>query len=311
MIPGFLTAKDATGWRTDAGVVSGTYAGMTVTAERRWWGGRWRVAVESPWPVPEHVLVYVSRRGMEHGFWRDLPVGERRFDRDHFVFSDTPALLPLVVGPATRTALSAPRTGDDLVLYARGGVTRTEGTTGGDDEAALDRHLAVHRALADDHAGMLASWTTLMEDAHGRPDPGTWPPSGNVLCRSGTLLVKVRWRKPATRDASDWEDAQASLRTHVSSVEERTGRHWSIIDLGHHRAGTYRFGDRHYEVRGEPTISIAAIEPLIQHGQVAQLVVGKHVHVALRGLASARQFAAAVRLAELAIAPGESTSPYR
>lgn len=176
MDPEFVRARKDGAWQVASRTLSGTCAGVDITGERRWWGGRWALTSAAPFPVPETLILFVSVSGMEHGFWRDLLVGDPGFDRSHFIFCDTPALLPLVLGPATRQALrDSEEIRDALTLYVRGGVTRVMGTSSEDDPRAIDRHLAVHHALAEDHRACLASWQELMTSSHGRAD-ATWPP---------------------------------------------------------------------------------------------------------------------------------------
>lgn len=307
--PAFVAEVEGA-WETAGPLVSGRCEGVDFTAERRWWGGRWRLQSEAPFPVPEPMILYVSRRGMDHGFWRDLPVGERAFDHGHFVFCDAPALLPLVVGRATRVALSGASTSDALTLYARAGRTSVEGTNEATDREAIARHLAVHRALEEDHRASVTRWQDTVAAAHGRGEDA-WPPSGTLLCRAGTLVARLRWTNPTTRDGADWGAAEASLRTDVVAHEERDGRRWSMREVGPGVAATHELAGRRFVVVGSPTIRVPAIEAAVARGDVTSISVGRRVGVAVRGLATSRQLEAAVRIVEQLLGAADATAPYR
>jgi len=199
----FLDARRDAGWLTAEHGVRGSIDGVELTCESRWWGNQWNVTGESAFPIPEKLTLFVSERGMDHGFWRDLRVGDSRFDARFFVFCDTPALLPILVGEATRGALS--NTGPnrhDITLYVRDGRVKTTGITMKDDTQSIDRHLAIHRALADDHRAFLARWKQHMDAAAGRaeqPESGGRGPAGRPGRRSPAAAARavVRGAEPA------------------------------------------------------------------------------------------------------------------
>jgi hypothetical protein len=304
----FVEAHPEIAWQRGARAIRGTAEdGIDVVAEPRWWGRQWTITTDAAFPIPERVIVFVSARGMEHGFWRDLPVGDRTFDSGHFIFCDTPALLPIVLGPATRAAMH-----DDLTLYIRDGRVRTTGTAKHDDRDAVARHLAIHRGLAADHRAFLEGWRDRIERAHGRADL-TWPPTATLLRPSGTLSVNLWWTAPTTRDASDWEQALRSLRTEVTGHDDRKRRSWSMREVGATVPCTHVLADRRFVLAGEVSLALPQLEGLAGRGGLASVVVASHrVTVALPGLATSSQLEAAVRLVQLVIdATAQAGSPYR
>lgn len=307
---GFLAARPDGEWRVTDKVLTGRCEGAEITGECRWWGGRWTVETAFRFPVPEPVILFVSRWGMEHGFWRDLPVGDLLFDREHFVFSDTPALLPLIVGPATRRAIGDHGRPDALTIYVRNGATRTRGTNDVNDTQAIARHLSVHRALAEDHRVLLERWQQLMTTAHAKGD-ASWPPSGTLMSRVGTLLVNTAWTRPTTREAQDWEASAGSLRTQITAHNDgKLKSRWSLHEVIGGIA-THTFGNRRFMVYGTPTVGLALLGDLLHQGAITQVLASNQVVVSLRGLAGSRQMHAAVELIERSLGAEGSTSPYR
>ncbi|MBA3457521.1 MAG: hypothetical protein H0T42_30855 [Deltaproteobacteria bacterium] len=311
MDPAFVTARKDGQWRVATRSLTGSCAGIEVTGERRWWGGRWSLTSAAPFPVPEKLILFVSASGMEHGFWRDLIVGDRSFDHQFFIFCDTPALLPLVLGPATRRVLrDHGQSRDALTLYVRAGVTRVLGTCAEDDPLAFDRHIAVHQALGEDHRACLADWQQLMTASHGRADE-SWPPVATIMSRTGTLTVHASWTAPTTRDGADWERSADSLRTHLQGHDGRKRRRWTLHEMEPGVAGTHTLGGRHITILGEPSISLPLLDDLVHMGDIVSISCGSHVAIALRGLAGPRQMNAALRIIELIVDPAGTGSPYR
>lgn len=311
MDPGFVEARKDGTWLVATRSLTGTCAGVELTGERRWWGGRWALTSAAPFPVPENLILFISARGMEHGFWRDLTVGDKIFDGAFFVFCDTPALLPLVVGPATRRALrDFHRLRDALTVYVRAGVTRVIGTCDEDDPLAVDRHLAVHRALAEDHRACLAGWQELMAGAHGRADE-KWPPVATIMSRTGTLTVHASWTAPTTRDGADWDLSADSLRTHINGHDGRKRKRWTMLEMEPGVAGTHQLGRRHVTLLGEASISMPLLDELVYDGDIVSITCGSSVSVAMRGLAGTRQMNTGLRIIELIVDPRGTGSPYR
>ena len=287
--------------------------GVELRCESRWWGNQYNVTGESDFPLPEKMILFVSERGMDHGFWRDLLVGDMAFDNRFFVFCDTPALLPIVCGEATRRALSD--TGPDrhdIVLYIRNHRVKTTGVANRVDEGALERHLAIHRGLGEDHRGFLAQWKDRMDSAAGRAD-AVWPPSATLLRPSGALLVNLTWTAPTSRDGSDWDEAGESMRTEVTAHDDRERIKWSLREVSATVPCTHLIAKRRFVLVGKLPFSPQQLEHIIQQAQLSSIAV--HVNkitVGVHGIATARQIEGAVRIIHLVVdATAETSSPYR
>ena len=309
----FLEVRREAGWLKVANGVRGTVDGVELACESRWWGNQWSVIGESAFPIPEKLILFVSERGMDHGFWRDLRVGDSQFDSRFFVFCDTPALLPIVVGEATRAAIS--NTGPnrhDIILYVRAGRVKTTGITMKDDTQSIDRHLAIHRALADDHRAFLARWKQHMDAAAGRAD-ATWPPTATLLRPSGALLVNLAWTAPTTRDASDWDEAADSMRTEITAHDDRARIQWSLHEVSATTPCTHVLAKRRFVLVGKLPFALPVLETIVRQAQLASVVVHQNrITVGVHGIATSRQVEGAVRVIHLVVdATAETSSPYR
>ena len=283
--------------------------GVDVRLESRWWGNRHRVTATSEFPVPEKLILFCSQQGMDHGFWRDLVVGDRVFDRRFFVFCDSPALLPIVCGEATRAALSH----DDITLYVRDGRVTTTGIAQikGDDQATA-RHVAVHRALGADYRAFLARWKEQMDTAAGRAD-AVWPPTATLLRPAGALTVKLAWSAPTSRDGSDWEEAADSMRTLVTAHDDTARMKWTLREVTPTTPCTHVLAGRRFTLVGTLPFALPVLETIIRQGQLASIAVHeKTITAGIHGIATARQVEGAVRIIHLVVkATADSTSPYR
>lgn len=308
--PRFLTVPPGGQWQGSRTDLRGTCGGVAFGARSRWWGTRWTVISEAPFPVPEPLLLFVSSRGMEHGFWRDFRIGDPTFDREHFVFSDTPALLPFVVGRATRAALAAATKVDDaLTLYVRGGVSRLTGTNDASDDSVIGRHLAVHRALAEDHQSVLKAWEALVATVHGRAEP-RWPPTGTVINPVGVLRMCLRWDAGGSRDV-DWSQREDSLRTVIAGTEGQGRPRWSLREAEPFQPHDHEIKDRRFVLEGKPTVPLAVLEPIVHRTQITRISCGDEAAISVRGLATTQQLIQMIRALELLRKIPESGSPYR
>ena len=294
------TKKELTGWSED----------VRLKASRRWWGKRWMVASDAPFPIVEPLLLFVSRKGMDHGFWRDFRVGDADFDRRHFVFSDTPALVSIVVGPATRRAIDADvPLEDSLTLYVSGFVARVTGSNDSDDPTAIERHLAIHRALAADQLAFLDAWRELVTSVAGRTE-SRWPPTAIVMNPVGALQVHLGWT-PATLRGVDWGEREDSLRTYVHCNDGRPRSRWSLRAPDPYSASNFEAGGVRFVLRGKPTIARPVLAQLVERGGIASIFAGDDVKVAVRGVATRVGLETAARIVESIMQVEESGTPYR
>ena len=281
--------------------------GVTVNLESRWWGNQFTATAVSEFVVPERLIVFISERGMDHGFWRDLPVGDPTFDARFFVFCDSPALLPIICGEATRQAMS----NTEVVLYVRDGRVKTTGLVR-NTEDEIAKHVAVHRALGEDHKAFLASWKGRMDSAAGRAD-AVWPPTATLLRPSGALLVNLTWHAPKGRDGSDWDEAADSMRTLVTAHDDRERMRWTLREVSETTPCTHILAGRRFTLVGKLPFSLAQLEAIIRQGQLASISVHeKTITVGVHGIARAGQIEGAVRVIHLVVeATADSSSPYR
>ncbi len=309
----FIDAAKSGRWTVAGASLTGECEGVSFVGERAWWGGRWTVVGEGEFRMPEKVVLYISEEGMEHGFWRDMTVGHADFDRDHFVFCDTPGLLRLIVGPATRAAIArGARSHPPLTVYARGGRLRTKGKNDANDPDAIARHVTIHRAFAEDHAALVETWQSILAGAAGRGGT-TWPLNGQINSRVGTLLVGLTWEmSPESRDGAEWESSYRSLRTEVSAFGDREKPKWILAEVGPGARATHVIGARRYALSGTPNVPVDRIARLVEESDLVLLSFGPKLTVALRDLASERRLHAAVALVEqLLNVQATSKSPYR
>lgn len=305
MNPAFIRDGD---WTRTERAFTKTIDGVQLTAQSRWWGKTWNITGEGDFAIPEKMILFVSERGMDHGFWRDLACGDVLFDHRFFIFCDNPALLSIVLGSSTRRALS----NGDATLYVRDNRVKTTAMAKHDDAAAIDRHLAIHRALGEDHRAFLASWKERISDAHGRAD-AVWPPSATLLRPAGSLIVNLSWSAPTTRDASDWEAAARSMHTEITAHDETARAQWSLREVDQTTPCTHLLAGRRFVLAGKPPFALAQLEAIVDRAQLATIAVRENrITVGVRGIATARQIDGAVRIVHLVVqATVESTSPYR
>lgn len=305
-------ASDAVTWKVNRGSkASGHAGGVMVSATRRTWSTDWILEATSALPG-EKLTLYITRGPIGYGYWRDLLVGDRDFDARYFVYCDNPALLPLVVGPDTREAIEAAQM-QALVLHVRHGLAVTESTVAQDAAPAVDGHLAVHRALASDHARVLERWRYIADRLNGRV-LSKWPPVMTLLRPIGTINATVGWQLPEDPSGAAWATAEGSLATEL--VAERgaaTEGVWALTPGLPTIGACKRVGDRHFYVHGEPGLSWDELAQFVTRAGISELhVTDHHIAVRLAGmvLESARAEAAISLLSRLA-APDAGESPYR
>ncbi|MDX2094198.1 MAG: hypothetical protein SFX73_40580 [Kofleriaceae bacterium] len=280
---------------------------MTMTAPevrfRRsssWWGTTSLESTASS-PLPERCVLYIAPHTDDPPYPRAVRTGERAFDAAHFLYCDIPALLPFFLGETTRKLLvRAVENEEPFTLEQRDGEVRLRG---GGPEA---RHVAVHRALADDHLAALASWQTRLQVANGHAE-AAWPLEGTLITRVGTLQVSAAWPVPVN-DRDDWRAHEDAMFTHLRGEHEGRAP-WSIRSGEASEPSARMLGRRPFVISGTPSVALEHLPPLIDAAGVVALTGGKRLSVTFRGLPSTERIAAAVRIFELC--HGASSSPYR
>jgi hypothetical protein len=297
-------------WTRGPRTLRGQVGDVAIAGESRWWGRQWLLSTGAPQAAGLDLVLFVSRRGMAHGYWRDVPVGEAGFDRDHFVFTDQPALLPLVLGAVSRAALSAGSIDDAVELHAAGDRVGTRGLIRVGDAGAVQRHLDVQHALRADRQALVGRWHAALAAGSARP-LGDWPLSGIMTTRGASVSLDVRWRRPGSRDALEWQEAAASLRT-VLTGPALGGAPWRLTEVGLGLPWQHQLGPRRFAATGPLPPRWPLLAPALAGADVVALGNdGSALTLELRGLASGRQLDDARRLIELLTEAAAPTSPYR
>ena len=277
-----------------------------LTADKGVFASQWKISATSPLPG-ERLTLYVTSGSVDHGYWRDLLVGDDAFDRRHFVYCDNPALLPLAVGVETRDAIVA--AGPRLALHVHRGRLETEERTDDYGPAVVRRHHDVHLAFAADHARAIARWERYAEAFEGRV-LAKWPPVLALMRPVGAVIVSLTWRVPDGSDA-DWPRAAASLSTELL-VDGASGPAWRL-DEGLATIGAHhKIGHRWFDVHGEPTLSRTELGHAIERADIVSLRVDRQITMRLAGMIAERaRLEAAITLASRIVAPDAPDSPYR
>ena len=275
---------------------------------RRPFSSVWSVTGTSPLPG-ERMTLYVTSGVVDHGYWRDLLVGDIAFDRRHFVYSDNPALLPVAVGPETRAAIAA--AGSRLALHVHRGRVHTEERTDTPGAELTQRHRAVHAAFAADHARAVERWQRFSDAFEGRV-LAKWPPVLALLRPIGTIVVSLTWSMPGDADAADWVSAGDSLATELLAERGTPGPPWrldpGISTIGKHE----RIGDRWFDVHGDIPLSRDELAHAFPRARVVSLRVDQRITLRLAGMVFERaRLEAAIALLGRVSAPEAADSPYR
>jgi hypothetical protein len=273
---------------------------VTFRRSSSWWG---TTSLESraPSPLPEQLALYIGPLTGDLPYSRHVRIGDHAFDAAYFTHCDVPALLPFLVGAATRQLfVHATKYEEPFTLELSDGVVCLRGVG---PEA---RHSAVHRALLDDHAAAVASWQAHIQAANGHADAG-WPPTGTLITRAGTLRVSMAWPVPHN-DRDDWRAHEDALLTHIRGDHEgRTP--WSIRSGAASDLSACTLAHRSFVISGTPSIALEHLPPLISAANVVAITGGKRLSVTFQGMPTVERLAAAVRILELC--SDARLSPYR
>lgn len=307
-LPAFAKRRGDLVWTWNGRTLVTHTAEVTFAAQSAWYSRRWTVTGVGALALPAEVTAYVSRDGGAHGYWRNAPPGLR----DYFGYADTPALMPLVVGAATRRAIarhdrpdwaSDPEmldTRQPLALHIRGGSVETTTKVDDKDSTVIEDQLAVHRALAEDHAAVLASWQRAA-DALGGQVASVWPPVLTVPRGFGTIAIALRW--PATTQPG----AQATIEL---AADARGAPLWLIEREPRPTPASQSIGDRHYMVVGDIPVALDDLARVVARADVLSIHVRRHVTVQI--VASTPDVAVIEAVLELlAQVCSGATGPYR
>lgn len=288
--------------------------GASFHAQKRWWSRTWVLVGQSPSPWPEPVVLYIARDRVEHGYWRDVFVGEAAFDARYFVYCDVPALAPLIVGPATRAAIEAsfdersPRT---LTLHVTHELVETESIVERADPAATHRHAEVHRGLAADARAVTARWERLA-DALGGTLTRAWPPALSLLRPIGDVRIEMRWQRTQGASAAAWAAAEDSLVTTLTALDARApAPGWQLAAVSGRTPDAIAIGTRWLEPRGAVPALAALAPALLVSGAAAVTCEPRETSIALAGLASLGRVTEALAVLDRLVDASPRASPYR
>ena len=312
-VPLFARAGAGT-WIVPSESINYQVPGASFHAQKRWWSQRWVLFGQSRSPWPEPMVLYIARDRIEHGYWRDVLVGEPAFDARYFIYCDTPALAPLIVGQATRAAIDAsfdarsPRT---LTLHVTREIAETESIVERDDPDATHRHAEVHRGLAADARAVTESWA-LLADALGGRLTRAWPPALTLLRPIGDVVIEMRWQRTHGSSASEWAVAEASLVTKLTALDAHPGAPgWQLVAVPMRTPDSIAIGPRWVEPRGAAP-DLGAVAPALVGAGVASVTYEpREVSLSLAGLASAGRVTEALALLDRLVDPTQRASPYR
>jgi hypothetical protein len=248
---------------------------VSITAQAAWYArSRWTVTSVSSLALPIDSSLFVSKGGGAYGYWRNAPPGLAGY----FGYCDSPALMPIIVGPRTRAALfahdsptwsSSPSfdTRGPVELHIRDRIIETRTRTDDVDSTVLDDQIAIHAALAADQDALLASWRKAADELHGIvSDP--WPPLLTIPRAFGPTMI-----------AMSWPSAGLGNATIDFSADARGAKLWLIEREPQRTPKCLMLADRPFLTVGEPTVALDKLARLVERAEILSINVRRHVMV--------------------------------
>ena len=221
--------------------------------------------------LPAQVVLYISRSGGAHGYWRNAPIGG-----EYFGYSDVPALMPLLVGHHTRGALHMhddpyrDRGGsarDPVELHVKAGLVETTTLCDADDASVIDAQIAIHQGLADDHAALLATWQTAAHQLRGIVS-STWPPVLTVPRAFGSTTISLRW----STSMQAGETATMEL-----AVDARKAKLWALEREAARTPNARMIADRPFYAIGEIPAAIDKFASVLARADLQSINVRRYI----------------------------------
>jgi len=251
------------------GGITNTYSrgGVTFTARAHWYAPhRWTIVGVSTPTLPASVTVYVAKRG-SHGYWCNAPPTELP---GYFGYSDAPALMPLIVGPATQLAIAEFDRSKSVALHIRDGSVETTTTIVGDDnERVIDELVAIHRALDTDYLALLQTWQSIAERLGGSAS-AAWPPQLTVPGAHGPTTIALRW----TDSMAIGSEALIELSAHANGAPL-----WQLKREPTPTPNCIIFADRPFLVTGDIPFPIDELAQLVARTEILSIVVRRYITV--------------------------------
>ncbi|HEY5946287.1 MAG TPA: hypothetical protein VIV40_12380 [Kofleriaceae bacterium] len=275
-LPSFALHRSDLMWTRRGRTLVAHAPDVTFTAQSAWYSSRWIIVGVSALMLPLDDSLYVSRAGGAHGYWRNAPPGLAGY----FGYCDASALMPLLVGERTRTALkqhdtppwSDPPVEDTrqpvaLHIHARSIETTT--VTADNDRAVVDDQQAIHTALADDHAAMLDAWNDAADQLRGTIATA-WPPLLTVPRAHGSTTIALEW--PASPAAG----CEASIEL---SADARGAKLWSLEREPRSTPNSIAIADREFLVMGDIPIAMDALQRIVARADILSIIVRRNVTI--------------------------------
>ena len=300
MEPPRFTATGDRVWTWSGRRAASCYApDIQFTTKSKWYSlGRWSVTAVSKLALPIPLVVYISRQGPAYGYWRNAPIGS-----DYFGYCDAPALMPILIGDATRAAIDAHDTRstdgsrNPVELHIKDAQLETTTKT---DATVLDDVIAIHRALTEDHADLLDEWKRAADQLNGILST-TWPPQITVPRAFGPTTIALRW------PPSSHSTATASIEL---TVDARHSKLWSIEREQTRTPNARMLAERPYLVLGDVPLALDQLARVIARADILSITVRRYAIVRIARYTPEPEILDDV-LSLLALICGDASSPYR
>ena len=276
-LPSFAQHPSDLMWTRRGRILKADTRDVMITAQSAWYSpARWTVSAVSHLLLPDEVTLYVSRGGGAHGYWRNAPPGIAGY----FGYADAPALMPLLLGERARRAVKhhdTPPWSDPPMEDTRGPVAlhiharniETTTVTADNDRAVVDDLLAIHSALADDHAALIDAWKDAADQLHGTV-ANTWPPMLTVPRAHGSTTISLHGPStPAT-------GSEASIEL---VADARGAKLWSLEREPRSSPNSFAIADRDFLVMGDIPIAMDVLQRLVARAEIMSIIVRRHVIV--------------------------------
>lgn len=305
-LPGFARRRSDLVWTRRGRLLLSHTPDVTISAKSAWyWRRRWTVTGVSSLALPVDVTLFIAKSGGAHGYWRNAPPGIAGY----FGYSDTPALMPILVRSRTRSALathdspswsgpSTPDTREPVELHVHERSIETETTTDDSDESVLDDQLAIHQALAADHADVLASWHSAAEELRGIVAQ-RWPPILTVPRAFGATTIALRW-----------SSGMQGAATIELTADARGAKLWLIEREASRTPASISLAGRPFLAVGEMPIALDKLARVAARAEILSIIVRRHVTVRIaQHEPDAEKLEAVLEL--IGSLCGSSSEPYR
>jgi hypothetical protein len=276
-LPSFALHRSDLAWTRRGRTLVAQTPDVTFTAQPAWYSSsRWTVVGVSSLALPVDDTLYICRAGGAYGYWRNAAPGLAGY----FGYCDAPALMPLLVGERTRQAIKHHDTppGPDppledtrysVALHIKQRSVETTTVTAAADRAVLEDQLAIHQAMADDHAALLDAWKDAADQLHGSVAT-TWPPVLTVPRAHGSTTIALNW--PLTTASG----SEASIEL---TADARGAKLWSLEREPRKTPNSIAIADREFLVMGDIPVGMEILNKLVARAEIMSISVRRHVVV--------------------------------